>query len=269
MRLNLRSPLSGRPSRHRRQSMDEQRLGLAYDNFLAPHMMALFLVVMAGLEWWRYYFPQNPTPILYSIIAVLGGGYAAYELWRVWPDLKILRSGSDGKKVVEQYLDRLREEGYQVFHDVVGTGYNMDHVLIGPAGLFCIETRTFDKHQGPDVRVAFDGEHILVDGLAPDRDPTVQARAQSAWISQLLTAGTGRIFPTRPVILFPGCYVESSKDSARDLWVLNPRALSEFIAHEPEVLTAADVRLASSHLARLARGPAPVEEGAEKGLRTE
>ncbi len=244
--------------------MDEQRPGPAYDNLLAPQMMTLFLGIMAGLEWWRYYFPQNPTPILYSTIAVLAGSYSAFELWRVWPDLKFVRSGSDGKRVMAQCLERLRDEGYQVFHNVVGVGYSMDHVLIGPAGLFCIETRTFNKRPGPDAKVAFDGEHILIDGLAPDRDPTVQARAQSSWVSQLLTAGTGRNFPTRPVILFVGCHVESSKDSARDIWVLNPKALSEFIAHEPEVLTAADVRLASFHLSRLAGTPQESEVRGER-----
>ena len=140
-----------------------------------------------------------------------------------------------------------------MFHDVVGAGFNVDHVLIGPAGLFTVETKTFSKRPGPDVKIGFDGERILVDGFEPDRDPVVQAKAQMAWLRELLTESTGRKFPARPVILFPGWFVEQSKGSLREVWVLNHKALPAFLAKEPAILTAEDVKLASFHLSRFIR----------------
>lgn len=253
MAREKRSPLTGKPLRNPGQSLDEQISDLAYDNILAPSLMALFLMVMAGLEWWRYYYPQTPVPLLYTGIAVVAIGYAAFRILRIIPKLRALRLGRDGEKVVGQYLERLREQGYQVFHDVVGVGFNVDHVLIGPAGIFSIETKTFSKRPGPDAKALFDGERIVVDRLTLDRDPIVQAKAQSAWLSQLIGESTGRKFLVRPVALFPGWFVESKKGVRRDVWVLNPKALPDFIENEAVVLSTEDVKLASFHLSRFIR----------------
>lgn len=255
-----RSPLKDKPLRNPGQSLDEQLDEIIDDKVCAPLLIALILVVLAGLEWWRYYFTQKPSPYLYTVGTLLGIGYAAFQIWRVWPRLQALKQGRNGEKVVGQFLERLRENGYQVFHDVVGTGFNVDHVLIGPAGLFTIETKTYSKSPGPQAKVTFDGERILVDGFEPDRDPVVQAKAQAGWLRELLAESSGHKFPTRPVILFPGWWVEQGKGTTREVWVLEPKALPGFLDHEPEVLTAEDVKRASFHLSRFIRA----KEGLEK-----
>lgn len=253
MKPDKRSPLKERPLRNPGQSVEEQREDLLVDKVLDPLVVAVFLCVLAGLEWWRYYFPQLPNPILYSLMAVVGVGYAAFQIWRAWPRLKALRLARDGEKAVGQFLERLREDGYQVFHDLVGNGFNVDHVLIGPTGMFTIETKTFSKRSSRDAKVVFDGERILVDGFEPDRNPVIQAKAQAAWLRELLAESTGRKFAVRPVILFPGWFVEQGKGTTRETWVLALKALPGFLAHEPKVLTETDVTLASSHLASFIR----------------
>ena len=55
------------------------------------------------------------------------------------------------------------------------------------------------------------------------------------------------------MIVFPGWWVEQRKDSKREVWVLEPKALPSFLAHEPEILAADDVQLASYHLAQFIR----------------
>jgi hypothetical protein len=253
MRKARRSPLKDKPLRNPGQSLDEQLHDLALDKIAAPLLMTIFLVCLAGIEWWRYYFPQQPNPTLYTLIAFLGIGYAAFQFWRAWPKLHALRLGRDGEKIVGQLLEHLREDGYEVFHDVIGPGFNVDHVLIGPAGLFTIETKTFSKRPGPDAKVVFDGERILVDGFEPDRDPVVQAKAQTGWLRELLAQSTGRKFPVRPVILIPGWFVEQGKGTTREMWVLEPKALPGFLAHEPATVSAEDVKLVSFHLSRFIR----------------
>ncbi|MGB7543412.1 MAG: nuclease-related domain-containing protein [Burkholderiales bacterium] len=253
MREAKRSPLKDKPLRNPGQSLDEQRHDLALDKIATPLLMVVFLVCLAGLEWWRYYFPQEPSPFLYTFVALLAVGYAAFQIRKVRPKLRALRLGRDGEKTVGQLLEHLREAGYEVFHDVIGPGFNVDHVVIGPAGLFTIETKTISKRPGPDAKVVFDGESILVDGFDPDRDPVVQARAQTGWLRDLLAASTGRKFSVRPVILYPGWFVEQGKGTTRDIWVLEPKALPSYLAHEPAALSAEDVKLVSFHLSRFIR----------------
>jgi hypothetical protein len=56
-----------------------------------------------------------------------------------------LRLGLEGERTVGHALEELRVYGYQVFHDIPGNKFNIDHVIAGPAGIFTIETKTRSK----------------------------------------------------------------------------------------------------------------------------
>jgi hypothetical protein len=160
--------------------------------------------------------------------------------------------GRDGEKVVGQFLEVLRERGYRVFHDVIGDGFNVDHVLIGPAGVFTVETKTHSKPNG-DARVTFDGETVRIDGFEPDRDPVIHAKAQASWLRALLSESTGRRFEVRSVIVYPGWWVNEGSIKANTVWVLEPKRLPTFLDHEPRRLSKDDILLASFHLSRFVR----------------
>ena len=253
MSKKKRSPIKDRPLRNPGQSVQEHLFDLFTDKFVLPWLIAFVLVAFAIGEWLRYFNPQPPAPRFVTFLAFLGLAYAAYTLWKYWRPLQALRLARDGEKAVGQFLELLREGGYRVFHDVLGTGFNVDHVIVGPAGVFTIETKTFSKRSGRDLKVQFDGERILVDGFEPDRDAVIQAKAQARWLRQLLEESAGKKFAVRPVVLFPGWWVEQSSGSTRDLWVLEPTALPGFLAHEPEILAPDDIKLASYHLSRFIR----------------
>ena len=253
MKDNARSPLKDKPLRVPGQSIEEQRDKLFEDKLEMPALVAVFALLLAGWEWWRYFTHTPPMPRLMSAIALCVVTLAVWRLWRARPLLRSLRLALDGERVVGQFLERLREQGYQVFHDIVGTGFNVDHVIIGPAGIFTVETKTWSKPARGDARVVFDGERILVHGREPDRDPVVQAKAQATWLRQVIAESTGRQFTVRPVILFPGWFIEQSEGSTRELWVLEPKALPKFLEQSGNALSPEDVKLASFHLSRLVR----------------
>lgn len=253
MASDKRSPLKDKPLRNPGQSLDDQISDVLYDRLMTPVMMAFLLVIMAIMQWLHALNIVPLSPLLYTVAAVIAIGYAAFVILRALPNFRALKQGRDGEKAVGQYLERLREDGYTVFHDIVATGFNIDHVLIGPAGVFSIETKTFSKAPGPDVKVRFDGEVLTVDGVKLDRDPVAQARGQARWLQDLLEQSTGRRFPVRPVILFPGWFVEQKPGTSRATWVLEPKALPTFLGNESRVLSSEDVKLAGFHLSRFIR----------------
>lgn len=248
-----RSPLKDKPLRNPGQSVREQRFDLAYDKVLGPAMVALLLLVWAGVEWIRYFFPTPPRPWISSAIALGGLGYAAWQFRRNWPKIRKLKLAEDGEKAVGQHLESLRAHGYTVFHDLVGKDFNVDHVLIGPAGVFTIETKTWNKPRQGSPKITFDGETLRAAGWEPDRNPVIQAKAQASWLQRLLAESTGRTFPVWPVVLFPGWFVENSGTSWKELWVLEPKALPAFLAKEKVVISPEDVKLAAYHLSRFIR----------------
>ena len=58
-------------------------------------------------------------------------------------------------------------KGYQVFRDLIGDGFNVDHVVIGPAGVFAVETRSRSRPVRGSLKINFDGERVLVVGHQP------------------------------------------------------------------------------------------------------
>jgi hypothetical protein len=252
MNKSKRSPLKGRPLRNPGQSLDEQIQDLVNDYILWPMVFAMFITSFAAWEWLRYYRPQAPSPVVISVAAAVALVFAAYRIYKARPRLRAFKLGRDGEKIVGQFLESLRERGYRVFHDVVAGNFNLDHVLIGPAGVFTVETKTHSKRSG-EARVVFDGETIRIDGFEPDRDPIIQARAQASWLRELLAESTGRKFEVKSAIVFPGWFVNYTGPKERTIWVLNPKALPTFLDYERTQLSPEDIQLASFHLSRFVR----------------
>lgn len=259
MLMASHSPLKDNPLHNPGQSLEHQIYNLIVDKLFAPLLMLLVFGLFASFEWWTYYHPIIQKPVLSTVIFVLAVIYALWAFLRFKSKFVQLLLGLKGEKVVGQNLERLREQHYEVFHDLIGKGFNVDHVIIGPAGIFTVETKTYRKHHSDD-KVVFDGEFLLVNGKEPDRNPVIQARAQACWLRSILAESTGHKYDVRPVIVFPGWWVEQRPGSTRKMWVLEPKALPSFLSHEPEVLPIDEIKLVSFHLSQFIRmtgvGPA-------------
>lgn len=253
MNVDRKSPIRAAPLRSAGQSITEHQWQLAESRVLWPLVFAAMMLVLAIAEWLRFFNPGPPQPWIISAVASAAFAFAAYRAISIRKQLKRLRQARDGERVVGEFLERLRSDGYQVFHDLVGDGFNLDHVLIGPAGVFTIETKTYSKPAKGKAELTFDGERIKFGHWEPERNPVIQARAQVGWLRALLKETTGREFPVHPVIVFPGWFVRSEGRPKQPIWVLNPKALPEYLRRAPERLAPEDIKLASYHLSRFIR----------------
>lgn len=157
-----KSPLKETPLRNPGQSLDEELQNIYVDKVLPLIMAPTLLATFAGVEWLRLYWPTAPSPWFATGIAVLAIAYSVYQLIRIIPRISSLRLGRDGERVVGQSLEELRAGGAIILHDIVGNGFNVDHVVISPHGIYVVETKTFSKPKGKDARVVFDGEKVPV-----------------------------------------------------------------------------------------------------------
>jgi hypothetical protein len=106
--------------------------------------------------------------------------------------------GARGEERVANVLVSL-PQSYHVFHDFVAGGSPVDHVVVGPTGVFAVETKNWRG------KVGLEDGHVLVDGRLADRSPLQQAiREADAVRTELEKAGwTGTVMPVLPrVILF-------------------------------------------------------------------
>jgi hypothetical protein len=249
------SPLKDAPLRNPGQSLDVQIDDLTTD-MLGPILIATMFITLSAMEWFRWYRNDRPHPLFFSLVAGLGIIYAIFKTRRSWKRLQSMKLGRDGERAVGQYLEQVREAGARVFHDIVGKDFNLDHVVLSTKGFFVVETKTWSKPARGDAKITYDGEAIRANGQTHDRDPIKQAISQAAWLRDLLKESTGRSFPVKPVIVFPGWYVDSAATrgaKARGVWLLNPKVLTAFIAAEHGSITTEDVKLAAYHLGRYVR----------------
>lgn len=251
---NKRSPLKGGLLRQAGQSADEEITRLFDEDVLPYYFIAVLLVVLAGYEWWRSYSGSPPLPWFFTLVAVVAVALAAWKVVCIIRSVRNLRLGRDGERAVGQFLEDLRAQGFRVFHDLPGEGFNVDHVIVGPKGIFTIETKTVSKPRRGQSSITFDGEHVSIRGRKPDRDPIVQARAQASWLRDLVFESTGHKIAVRSVVVYPGWFIEGPPKGVKsDVWVLNPKALPGFIAHEHDVLLVEDVHLISDRISRHVR----------------
>lgn len=245
---NKRSPLDrARPLRVAGESLSNELNDVLYDHMLAPVLIALFTVVIAGMEWWKYWQDMKPNPVLYSLIAVLSVFYAAFKIWNNKQRIAQIKLGRDGERVVAQYLEWFRSSNFFVFHDVPSGDANVDHVLIGPQGVFTVETKTHSKPMRGECKVTVKDGVVRANGAVLDRNPIVQAKAQANWMRNFLAESQFNA-PVWPVVAFPGWFVEPFDTKAAGAWVLEPKALSKYIEREPERLSREQVQAMASAL---------------------
>lgn len=245
-----KSPIKNLPVHVPGQSLDKRINAFWDEHVMEPLVVAFMLVAFALMEWHRAFFHVRPMPKLYTIIALGGVWWAYRKIRKAKQDVAHLELGLTGERAVGQYLEEaLMPLKHHIFHDILGDAFNIDHLVVGPNGVFCIETKTWSKPISGTCHVKYDGESIHVNGMKPDRNPVVQAKAAARWIHELLESSTGKKFTVQPIVLFPGWFVESDHGN-HDVWVLNEKGAPVFIQNTKEQLSPEDVSLISFHLKR-------------------
>ena len=161
--------------------------------------------------------PAMHTRLIVALGLAVSVGLAWYRgriLWKMMDEEHRVRLDFEGQRAVGEVLNQLMRVGYEVFHDLPFDGFNVDHVIVGRAGVFAIATRTrrksVDEVNGRQHRVRYDGTSLQWPGGVFDTDTISLARRNSATVCRWLTSATGTRTPVQAVIAVPGWWVDVS-----------------------------------------------------------
>jgi Nuclease-related domain len=162
-------------------------------------------------------------------VAVLVGWRLRFrpsEQARTW------RRGAAGERRTARLLDRLTRDGYVVFHDLAAPGSpaNVDHLVIGPTGLFVIDSKqwTGSVHQGADG-LAWHNHYRL--------DRTVETvRWEAETMSRLLGTRTAAL------LCVHGAHVQGGGVDTQGVAIVPAHLLRSALGYD-RVLSDADVDL--------------------------
>ncbi|MFJ9728576.1 nuclease-related domain-containing protein [Streptomyces sp. NPDC101209] len=118
--------------------------------------------------------------------------------------------GLEGERRVGRELQRLSASGWKVLHGVPkANGGDIDHLLIGPGGVFTINTK---HHQNASVWV---GDTMAkVNGGQPV-PYAVASQAEAAYAQEVLERHCGFAVPVEPVLVFVGVASLHRADAVR------------------------------------------------------
>src|SRR5436189_80749 len=105
------------------------------------------------------------------------------------------------RRAGESLSEERRSEGYKPVHDIVGSGFNIDHVIVGPGGVFAIET----KYRSGRGQITFRStEGLFVGERLEEKNCLKQARASAAAVRDLIQESCGRRVWVTPIVVFVG-----------------------------------------------------------------
>lgn len=182
-----------------------------------------------------YYLSRGPlqggenvaTALVLAVVVI--GAFAS-----VFHPLKKARSyrlGARGEEFMGEELAKVMPAGYRVFHDVPGgPDWNLDHVAVGPGGVFAIETKTRRRREPLPHRkeneVVFNGEELQF-AWFNDRDSIGQARRNAESLAKFLTSSTGERVEAKAILALPGWWV--TLRAKCDVAILSGRQVAGFI----------------------------------------
>lgn len=180
------------------------------------------------------------------ILGVPGGALILVELGAILAFLRVeqgverdrgrWRRGAEGEEVVGRILEGLSADGWQVIHDVTFGRGNIDHIAIGPGGVFTVETKSH-------------GGRRSVDRLDPKM--LSQAYAEKKKLEEV----TG--IEARPLLVFSRAYlIESMPAQRQGVTILPARMLPQFFSRQRPTMSPEQAREVHNRLA-LAVGQAP------------
>lgn len=259
-RQRKRSPLSQHLLRSPGQSLRSELDDRTWD--LAGYLMALPLIPLMMYAMQLQQALDAGGVMKISVVLVVVGlvafGFVFFQTLKTLRKVWKLRLGYEAELAMGQELDQLMRQGAVVFHDVPAAGFNIDHVLVAPNGVFAVETKGRSKPNrnrgAEDAKVIYDGSGLRFPSWVETK-PLEQARRQAAWVSKWLTSAVGDEVTARPVLALPGWFVE--RKSRSDVLPISGREASAILKAKHEALTDSMIKRIEHQLEQRCRDVEP------------
>jgi len=196
-------------------------------------------LAVAGFWWWLASVMGYPLLWILWRESDRGGILDPFPHWR----------GRKGEMSVAAELNRL-PHGYRVLNGIESAKGNVDHVVIGPTGVFAIETKnvsgTLSQRHGRLTKDGYDAEGVVTQAVAEAME--IRRRLRDAGLDRWVEA----------VLASVGASIEDPPLVIRHVAVLPASGLPPFILNRRVLMS--ELEIARSEAAILGTGQAVSKE---------
>jgi hypothetical protein len=150
------------------------------------------------------------------------------------------RTGALGEERTAELLRPLGAQGFRVIHDrlIPGSRANIDHIVVGPPGVFVVETKSYTGK----LRVR--GREIWIAGQRKT-DILAQVRREADAVAAIVAPG-----PVTPLICIHRADLGWSKIEVQGVRIVTPRELVKVLRKAAAVLAANEVAALAKRIDR-------------------
>lgn len=190
-------------------------------------------VIICAMVFSRFYVLNDATALDTSNFITSVGAIIPIFGYLAFKDIKLLRKRReltlqlDCEVAVSQELNQLMREGYYIYHNFPAQDFNIDHIVIGPLGVFAIETLGRNKpltdNNKKQATVIYNGDSLKFPTWT-ETQPLEQINAHAEWLANWLKEVEGISIKIIPVLTLPGWFIDS-KEEKYPTRVFNPKFL--------------------------------------------
>ena len=220
---------------------------------------AALTAVAAAAAFWLYGSPRFTGLWMWLLFSLACAFVIAWGVFlvRAYSRWRELRFAARAHGAFAATLARLSMQGERVFHDVPLAQGTLDHVVMGPRGVFAIRLVPRRPRRGTEPVVRINGRSIeFQDGFAL-LDTIALAERSARALADMQVKGMSHRAHVIPVVAVPGWEIAPAQSQAGETFLANEKTAVLLLqaAKAADYLMDADASLLHEHLARISVDP--------------
>lgn len=212
-------------------------------------LIPLLFVVVWMVECVQKYAGRNPDPQFWALIALVVTVYGGFEIFRLRPGLRQVRPTERGARGVAKVLNRVKKKGFVAFHNLTGENSNIDHVIVGPTGIYAIKIKA---RMGRGTIDYCDENELIFGGRISDNRPLAQVRSAAYTLHGQLQ-GSLPGYAVKPLLVFFGNWRVHRGAGDFDVDVVTGDQLEDYLDRQQPELTSNEIAHICAQLEQPAR----------------
>jgi hypothetical protein len=211
---------------------------------LLPILLIMFAFwIVCAVEWTQRLVGQIPNPRFWPFFTLLVTVYSGFQVFRLRLRVPGARPDSTGEREVAEILQQISSKGFVAFHDLRGDDRKIDHVVVGPSGIYAIETK---RRSGSGMIDHRSDEELIFAGRIKDGLPLRHARGSANVVQLRLDEELSDSYTVKPLLVFLGNWEVHRERENLEVDVTTAARLTEYFDKQRPALSTGEIAQISS-----------------------
>lgn len=204
--------------------------------------------IVCAVEWTQRIAGQTLDPQFWTALSLLITTYGGIQVFRLRPHFQKLHHGNRERRTIE-ILNQIQTKGFAAYHDLPQNGITIGHVVVGPTGVYAIETKVRSGSGTIDYR---NENELIFGGRIADKRPLQQTLNAAQVMRRQLNQVLHKEYNVKPLLVFQGNWRVRRGAGEFAVDVITEDQLETYFDRQQPELTGEEIGQIRAHLEHLA-----------------